>query len=149
MPLDHPACSNAENMDLARHYWSLTQVGRRSRTVAHSLGIEADEAAGAKTPDAWHVLRAQGHELEPIACSEKVSRDEIAEIEFAEIEFGVMTAPHALWQATPTAPGTVTCLWQYTPDSIATARENATALVQGLEIMPPKKKGPIKKGGRA
>ena len=52
--------------------------------MAHSLGIEADEAAGAKTPDAWHVLRAQGHELEPIACSEKVSRDGIAEIEFAE-----------------------------------------------------------------
>ena len=53
--------------------------------------------------------------------------------------------PHALWQATPTSPGTVTCLWQYTPETIATARENATALVQGLELMPKGKKPPKKK----
>ena len=63
--------------------------------------------------------------------------------EFAEI-IRRDDGPHALWQATPTSPGTVTCLWQYTPETIATARENATALVQGLELMPKGKKPPKK-----
>ena len=41
----------------------------------------------------------------------------------------------------PTAPGNLACLWQYTPEAIATSRENSTTLFAGLNKVKKQKTG--------